>query len=194
VRECGVRLGHVSGAHDRYLELVRDIEREVPGFRVLRKDASVLQHAIHWALVAITAGKMRTYLTGYQTTIGRTVYVTPDWDQQCATHRYVTLRHERVHLRQFHRFGVPLMAVLYLLMPLPIGLAWCRMHLEREAYAETIRAHAEVFGLAAAADPVFRDRIICQFTGPAYAWMWPFRRALERWYDRALAEVAKVRR
>jgi len=33
----------------------------------------------------------------------------------------------------------------------------------------------------------FRADIIGQFTGPAYGFMWPFRRAMERWYDRILA-------
>ena len=29
-----------------------------------------------------------------------------------------------------------------------------------------------------------------QFTSAAYGWMWPFPRQVERWYDRALAEIA----
>jgi hypothetical protein len=75
------------------------------------------------------------------------------------------------------------MAVLYLLVPLPAGLAWCRAWFEKQAYAETIRAAAEVHGVACVRDPAFRDRILRQFTGPSYGWMWPFRRGLERWYD-----------
>mgnify|MGYP003947482077 CR=1 FL=1 len=76
---------------------------------------------------------------GVQTTIGRTVYVTADWDHHDADQRSVTLRHEAVHLRQFRRFTLPGMAVLYLLVPLPMGLAWFRAHFEKQAYAESMK-------------------------------------------------------
>src|SRR5437764_14588221 len=39
-----------------------------------------------------------------------------------------------------------LMAILYVLLPLPVGLAWFRAYFEKEAYAETIRVAAEVWG------------------------------------------------
>ena len=41
------------------------------------------------------------------------------------------------------------MAVAYLLLPLPLGLAWCRMRFERAAYEETVRASMTVGGRAA---------------------------------------------
>jgi hypothetical protein len=173
----------------RYDELVRALQAEIPGFRIVRKDRSRFQRAIHWGLVAITFGAMRAYLASYQTTIGRTVYVTADWDERDPLDRYVILRHEAVHLRQFRRWTLPGMALLYLLLPLPLGLAWCRARFEQEAYAESIRAAAEVWGPARPADPAYRARILEQFVGPSYGWMWPFRRSLERWYDRVLAEL-----
>src|SRR5206468_4047382 len=120
---------------------------EVPGFRIVRKDRSPLHKAIHYALVIVTFGQMRSYLDAFQTTIGRTIYVTPDWDDWDADRRYVTLRHEAVHLRQFRRLTLPVMAVLYLFVPLPMGLAYFRARFEKEAYAETIRAAAEVWGI-----------------------------------------------
>jgi len=174
----------------RYDDLVRALEAEIPGFRIVRKDHSRFQRAIHRALVVITFGQMREYLDGYQTTIGRTIYVTPDWDERGDLDRYVTLRHEAVHLRQFRRWSLPVVALLYLLVPLPLGLAWFRARFERDAYAETIRATAEVWGAAAAREPEFRERILRQFLGPSYGWMWPFRRSIDRWYERVLSELA----
>ena len=162
---------------------------EFPEFRVVKKTESALQRLIHRALVVVTLGAQRRYLHGYQTTIGQTIYVTADWDARPAAERYVTLRHERVHLRQFARYGLVLMSFLYLLVPLPIGLAWCRARLEWEAYTESIRAQAELDGHAAAADRHFRERIVSQFTSGAYGWMWPFRRAVESWYDDALRSL-----
>ena len=168
---------------DRYRALLDEIRDEFPDFRVVRKDRSALQRLIHRLLCAVTFGAQRGYLGSYQTTIGRTVYVTPDWDQRPAAERYATMRHERVHLRQFRRYGRVGMALLYLLVPLPLGLAWFRARFEWEGYAETIRATAEIHGRAHVEDPGFRARIVAQFTSGAYGWMWPFRRMLERWYD-----------
>jgi hypothetical protein len=169
--------------------LLADIRVEFPRFRVVRKDRCRLQRAIHQLLCALTLGRMRGYLDHYQTTIGQTVYVTADWDRRSPAERYVTMRHERVHLRQFRTFTLPGMAVLYLLVPLPAGLAWCRARFEKQAYAETIRAAAEVHGVEHVRCPDFRDRILAQFTGPSYGWMWPFRRGIERWYDSVVASL-----
>jgi hypothetical protein len=174
---------------DRYEALVTALREEIPGLRIVRKDRSRLHRAIHHALIAITFGRMRDYLDAFQTTIGRTIYVTSDWDDWDADRRYVTLRHEAVHLRQFRRLTVPVMAVLYLLVPLPMGLAYCRARLEWAAYAETIRAAAEVWGNDHPRRTEFREHVVSQFLGPSYGWMWPFRAQVERWYDGVLSTV-----
>lgn len=170
-----------SPPSDRYTALIAQIQQEIPGFRVVRKDQSKFQRAIAVALKIVTFGAQRVYLTDYQTTIGRTVYVTADWDELDADERYCTMRHELIHVRQFKRYTVPVMAFLYLLVPLPLGLAWFRARFEKEAYAETIRASAEVFGELHVRRPEFGARIVQQFTGGAYGWMWPFRGAMQRW-------------
>jgi hypothetical protein len=175
------------GPRQRYDAYVAALRAEFPRFRIVRKDRSALHRAIHRALIAITLGQMTSYLDSYQTTIGSTVYVTADWDDQDPDVRYVTLRHEAVHLRQFRRFTLPGMAVLYLLVPLPLGLAWFRAWFEKAAYAESIRAAAEVWGPDHPRRAAYRSRILDQFTGASYGWMWPFRGSLERWYDQVLA-------
>jgi hypothetical protein len=174
---------------DRYTELVAALRREFPRFRVVRKDQSRLHRVIHYALIGLTLGRMRSYLDSFQTTIGSTVYVTPDWDAWSADERYVTLRHEAVHLRQFRRFTLPGMALAYIFLPLPMGLAWCRARLEWEAYAESVRAAAEVWGPDHPRRPAYRAHVLAQFTSAAYGWMWPFPRQLERWYDEVLATL-----
>jgi hypothetical protein len=169
--------------------LAERLRGEIPGFRIQRKHDSSLHRAIHWTLFAVTFGRMRDYLDSYQTTLGRTVYVTSDWDQWEDDRKYVTLRHEAVHLRQFRRFTIPGMALLYILLPLPMGLAWCRAAFEKAAYAESIRAAAEVWGPSYPRRTEFREHIIRQFLGPSYGWMWPFRAGLERWYEGVLANL-----
>jgi hypothetical protein len=174
---------------DRYQRLVEELTREFPRMRIVKKRDSRLHRGIHHALRAVTLGGMRTYLDSYQTTIGQTIYVTADWDDRDPRERYCTLRHEAVHLRQFRRFTLPGMAILYLILPLPLGVAYFRARFEMEAYAESIRAAAEVFGAHHPRSPHYRAGVIGQFLGPAYGWMWPFRAALDRWYDGVLASL-----
>ena len=178
---------------NRYDRLVADLRAEFPKFRIVRKDRSRLHRAIHWFLYGVTFGRMRSYLDSFQTTIGATVYVTPDWDDWDPDRRYVTLRHEAIHLRQFRKFTLPGMALLYVLLPLPLGLAWFRAYFEKQAYAESIRAAAEVWGSAYPKQAHYRSYILDQFVGPSYGWMWPFRGGLERWYDQVLASLAEQR-
>jgi len=182
-------MSHGAAPADRYDALVAALRVEFPRFQIVRKDQSTFHRAIHYALIGLTLGRMRSYLDSFQTTIGARVYVTADWDDWPPDRRYVTLRHEAIHLRQFRRYTLPGMAILYVLLPLPMGLAWFRAHFEKAAYAESIRAAAEVYGPSYPRRTEYRQYILGQFMGPSYGWMWPFRASLERWYDRVLATL-----
>jgi hypothetical protein len=163
-----------------YRTLECDLERD--GVRLVQKDQVWHQRVIGWLLAVITLGAQRHYLDRYVTTLGRTIYVTPDWEARPLADRYVTLRHELVHVAQFRRYGVGPMAIAYLLLPLPFGLAWCRMALERQAYAETVRLTHTLYGRVGT--DRLRAHVVAQFTTGSYGWMWPFPRAVGRWYDR----------
>jgi hypothetical protein len=154
------------------------------GVRVVDKQTSPFQRAIHRALRLISFGRMNRYLDDYVTTIGRTIYVPASWPGWSVEERADVLRHELVHVRQFERYGLVPMAIAYVLLPLPVGLAWCRMRLEREAYEETMRATYERGGKEAVL--ALRTGILARFTGPDYLWMWPFPGALHRWFDRTV--------
>lgn len=180
-------------AERRYRSLLAQIAADFPGFRVVRKDQSRLQKAIAAALKIVTFGSQGKYLSHYQTTIGRTVYVTSDWDSLPADERYCTMRHELVHVRQFQRWTLPGMAFLYLLVPLPLGLAWFRARFEKEAYAETIRANVEVFGEIHVRKPEFGERIVRQFTSGMYGWMWPFKKSMQAWVKQQIDQAVRAR-
>jgi hypothetical protein len=160
---------------------------EFPSFRIAKKRESGLQLAIHVALALVTLGGQRVYLTRYHTVLFGVLWVPDAWDQMGDDDRYVLLRHERVHLRQRARMGDALMTFVYLVPFFPLFLAYGRARIEWEAYLETIRATAEVFGLEAAAG--LREHLVARFTGPDYGWMWPFPKAVNRWFDEALADV-----
>lgn len=177
---------------DRYEPFLAEMVRENPGLRVLPKDSSSLQKAIDLALKAVTLGSMSTYLTNYTTVIGKTIYVPIGWESRDDDDRYITLRHEAIHLRQMRRYTMVGMAVLYALPFFPLGLAYGRARIEWEAYAETLRAVAEVRGLKSARAPELRAHIVRQFTSAAYGWMWPFPATVERWIDEELARIGQA--
>ena len=170
-------------------ELIAEIAREFPGFRLVPKRTSRFSVAIDWALKLVTLGAQRAYLTRYHTVIGKTLYTPDTWATTAEIDRVIVLRHERIHLRQRRRYGLPLMAFLYFVPFFPLGLAYGRARLEWEAYAETLRATAELCGIDRARDAALRAGIVKRFTGGDYGWMWPFRGQVERWYDGVLAEL-----
>jgi hypothetical protein len=171
----------------RFEQLLAEMQAEFPGFAIRKKRVSALQRAIHVALAIITFGGQRVYLTRYHTVLFGTLWVPDAWDDMSDDDRYVLLRHERVHLRQRRRLGDVGMTFVYLVPFFPLFLAYGRARLEWEAYVETIRATAEVFGLEAAES--LRPQIVRRFTGPDYGWMWPFPRAVNAWFDEAIADV-----
>ena len=166
-----------------------DLKAEFPDFCIRPKRGDRLSQAIDLALRIVTLGGQRHYLTRYHTVLGDTLYVPETWEQLADLDRVILLRHERVHLRQRRRYGGALMTFLYLIPFLPLGLAYGRARIEWEAYTETLRATAELRGLAALGSAELRAQIVRRFTGPDYGWMWPFRSVVEGWYDRVVAEL-----
>jgi hypothetical protein len=174
-------------SRSRLDDLMKEIGKEFPSFAIRRKRESKLQRAIHVALAVITLGGQRVYLTRYHTVLFGTLWVPDSWELMSDNDKYVLLRHERVHLRQRKRMGDAAMTFVYLVPVFPLFLAYGRARLEWEAYIETIRATAEVYGIEAASS--LRPQIVARFTGPDYGWMWPFPKTIHRWFDEALADA-----
>ncbi len=173
----------------RYDKLLADIHNEFPKFAIVKKSTSRFHLSIDAILKVVTLGKMQNYVSDYQTTISNSIAVTDHWFTLSKDEQYCILRHELVHLRQFRRYGFWGMSFLYLLVPLPMGFAYCRAAFEKEAYEESIRAHAEVYGLSAVKQGLYRDHIIRQFTSASYGWMWPFRKRVIRWYNSIVEDL-----
>jgi hypothetical protein len=171
----------------RHEVLLDEIRREFPSFAIVLKRGDSLQRAIAVALKAVTLGGQRHYLTRYHTVLFGKLYVPDVWERMGDDERTILLRHERVHLRQRRRMGDVMMAFMYLIPFLPLGLAWGRARIEWEAYLETIRATAEIRGLDAAR--ALEDEIVQRYVGPDYGWMWPFPRTVRRWFAEAIADL-----
>jgi hypothetical protein len=174
-------------ADSRHRRLLAEIQVEFPDFAIRRKRESALQHAIAMVLRLVTLGGQRHYMTRYHTVLFGQLFVPDAWDAMDDDARYVLLRHERIHLRQRRRMGDLMMAFIYLFPLFPIGLAWGRARIEWEAYVETLRATAEVRGIAAAR--ALEGEIVRRYTGPDYGWMWPFPGAIRRWFREVIADL-----
>jgi hypothetical protein len=166
---------------ERLDSLLRELASRDRPVRIVKKRGVLHQRLAATVLRVLTFGGQRTYLTHYVTTLGHTIYVPDDFDEWEAGDAWRILRHELVHVAQFERYGWLLMIVVYGFFPLPAGLAYGRARLEWEAYAETLRATAEIDGVEAARDPALHARITGRFTGPDYGWMWPFPRVVRGW-------------
>jgi hypothetical protein len=173
--------------HER---LLVDIAAEFSGFEVVPKRDSTFQKLIARALLLVTLGGQRSYMTRYHTVLFGKLYVPDTWECMDDAARYVLLRHERIHLRQRRRMGDVLMGFVYLFPIFPIGLAWGRARIEWEAYVETIAATAELHGLEAARR--LEDEIVQRFVGPDYGWMWPFPATIRGWFHEAIDDLKQT--
>ena len=173
-----------------YEELITEVKAEFPDFEIVPKQKSSLMKFFAWGLKVITFGKMTNFMEHYSTTIGYTLYVPANWMDWTDVTRMVTLRHERVHMRQKKKYGF-FFFILYTFVFFPTLLAYFRMKFEKEAYEETMRAICELnpMGNVVIMSAAYKARMLSQFTGPAYFWMWPFKKSLDSWYEKTLKSI-----
>lgn len=168
----------------------------------IRHKEDVLGWRILAAIVRfLTVGKVNL-LEKFWTTIGNVVYVPKRVDQNGKNLRfgdlpfadYPALRHELFHVAQFYKWGFPsfrggraigvvLLGFCYFFVFFPVGLAYVRYRLEREAYLEGLLA-ARSIGL----NILQRKEKAIQYcsVSPYYLWMWPFPRSVRRWFETQL--------
>jgi hypothetical protein len=155
----------------------------------------------------------RSFMTGFITTIGQTIYWTKDsWESDSAVCN--VLPHEFTHAMDFRRMGLIPAALLYLfpqnLALISLGafgafydsrFLWCLLALISLApWPSWGRKYMEMRGFAVQvagmlwSDP---DRkidemppwILKNFTGPNYYWMWPFSKSLQTQFKQWLTWI-----
>jgi hypothetical protein len=178
--------------------LIEDIKREFPAFKIVEK-RGWFWNALHWAVYVLTFGGNKSFRDSYITTVGPIIAVPVGWDAKASAYtKWATLSHERVHLRQTRKLGLGLFWagilpfwVLYLLLPLPIGLAYFRYLFEREAYFENVLCDDRVFGKAVAYKRI--ERCVEQLTTGAYGYTWPFKHTVRKYFTRRYEQVLNAR-
>lgn len=177
-------------SNENYETFLQEIKKEFPDFKLIKKSDSKLMKFIDTFLKAITFGKMNTFMENFITTIGNTVYVNNSWDARSASTKAITLRHERVHMRQSKRIGKIKFSLMYLLFPLPTVFAYYRKKFEQEAYEESLKALFEYYGQKFFTQAT-KDNIVNHFTSAEYFWMWPWKKDIEEWYDGVVEDITK---
>lgn len=138
----------------------------------------------------LMGGEQGKFMLLYATTIGNKIYMPKTWwDGATEQQRLILLRHEEVHVRQMKKYSVVFFFFLYLFVFFPVGLGYFRAKFEKEAYSETLRARHEYWGENSISSHQCRNWVIQQFTSSTYGWMWPFKKHLNRWYDKQLNNI-----
>lgn len=167
------------------------LENLPPGVRIVEK-RGWFWRLLHWLVFFFTLGGNKTFLTRYVTTLGPLIGVPVGWmDERDDVSKLAVLTHELVHVRQCKAFGLgsawlglPVFGLLYLLVPLPFGLALFRYRFERSAYVAGIRIF-KAYGHDVSVQVEFAVK---QLTGPGYGWAFPFPTSVRRYFERELAK------
>jgi hypothetical protein len=177
-------------SNEGYDRLIDDIRKEFPDFRIIKKADSRFMKLINAFLRIASFGKMKTFMDSFITTIGTTVYVPDSWNSRSSSTKAITMRHERVHMRQARDLGSIAFSFLYLFFPLPFVFAYFRMKFEKEAYEESLRAAHEYYGTKLFTQAL-KDDVVQHFTSAEYMWMWPWKKSIEEWYDGVIKGITK---
>lgn len=150
--------------HARLRRLLDLCRAQVPRHRLVdRRDSPLMRIAalLVWPLNP-------SFLSGYTTVIGATVYLPGRLDQLSPRVVAQLLAHELVHQRDQQRYGL-WFYVSYALCPLPVWRT-ARARWERRAYAVDLLLAQADGGEAGLRRE--QQRLEAIFAGPAYGWMW----------------------
>lgn len=161
-------------------DLLGEVRREFPSFRLIEKERSPLMLVIFYGLgMFLWCPK---FMSSYTTVLITQVYMPKDL---IGTERSIgTLKHERVHMRDCMRSGVVPFVVSYLfIFPAVVTL---RSIWEMRAYAETMRVERDRIGFVS--DGMV-EHVVQQLIGSSYLWMFPFPRLARRWVEKVRQRV-----
>jgi len=175
-----------------YEDLLSEVKLEFPDFTIVKKQESAFMKFLDVCLKMVSLGRAKNFMDSFITTIGNKIYVPNSWDGYSNSTKAITVRHERIHMRQARKYGKFMFSLLYLLSPVPMVFAYFRTMFEKEAYEESLRAYNEYYG-AKFFTPSLRTSVVEHFTTAEYAWMWPWKRQIEQWYDDVVADITKLK-
>lgn len=116
-----------------------DAEKFDKSIKLVTKD-NFVSRAIAWLLFVLSFGKFKRerFLVNFATTLGNYIFIPKEWSVRSVE---ILMPHEARHVKQFRWLGLcihplvglPLAAVVFLLLPLPFLLAFGRFYMELDA-------------------------------------------------------------
>jgi hypothetical protein len=149
----------------KYNELVINISKEFPRFKVVPKDESFFMRALY--AVTLMTFWNKSFMTNYITAVFGKVYMPRRLIGTAIG--YDVLRHELVHLRDARRWPV-LFELSYLFFPLPFVFTM-RAYWEYRGYCESMIAERDRYGYI---NKAVIEYYISLFSSSEYLWMFPF--------------------
>lgn len=148
----------------------------------------------------------KNFMDNATTTIGRTIYLSNEYDGRSESSKVATLLHEYVHILQAEEdilfpilYLMPQFLVLYSLFAIPFGSffllfllailpfpAVYRALYEAEAYAVSLYIKDISGGYDMKAE---LDFVVKTFTGPSYYFMMPFKTTMENWITEQVLHI-----
>jgi len=172
-----------------YNNLLKDLYKEFPKLKIKKRKE------VWWCRLLD-----KTFLKHSKSQWGCASYnliVVPNrFDEWLASEKYEMIMHEREHLYQYVRLGddnallgYVLFCFLYVLV-LPAVLTM-RAHFERQAYyCSALSIHlTKTFVDYAWAKQWFISWMVHTFCRWEYVWMWPFKKYIKRWANRAWVQA-----
>lgn len=146
------------------------------------------KNSLFWRLIASFLSFFKimnrsVFLQNFATTIGSVIAFPACWSTESVER---VLGHELMHVKQARKcgfglspwLGLPIFAIAYLFLPLPFGLAYCRLHFELEAEkTQWYKMLKEGTGLIVV-DSIARDWAYT-VSGPSYGWCMPRKYVLQ---------------
>jgi hypothetical protein len=174
-----------------YDKLYQQEKARTPRLTVMKRSDSTFMKVIFWPLEKITG---RSY-ANFGTTIGSTFYAPANWDDTPDQCKYMMLRHEIMHVRQFNywpcgkRFwwlNYFIVAFLYLLC-FPVLLT-CRAMFEREGYIQSALVAWELGVVTKDYRDTWAHQMAEIFGSSTYLYMWT-RGAAEKWAQKTWDDI-----
>lgn len=182
--------------------------KEIPGARIVMKKDSLFMTIVFGFLKAMvfvfTLGQGRKEWDGFTSTIWRTMYVPDSWESRNPTRKYMTLRHELMHMRQFRnwplkflgrtkhlwRINAIITSVCYLFLPLPVFFTF-RAKFEREGYTQSMLVRHELFESwnDEKDRKDYQDFMVKTFGTSTYMWMW-FKGRARKWAVKTMDDIS----
>ena len=166
-----------SATREDVRNYMEGLKTEFPGLKIHEKRARWLDWIFHLPLIK----KLEWY--NATQAIGKSIYLSDQWDNFTSESQMGILLHERQHLLQFQKYGVFLMAILYLFVFFPVGLAYFRAKFERQGYAQSVLAKVRYHGATKGVYDQCKEMYLRTFTTSFYFWTWPFKKQVLAWFE-----------